>query len=429
MDADAARRHLEEVGQAHLVQHASTLEPGAADAFLQDAARQPWASLREALAAPKEGVTPSLRPPHALTWKRQSNEGGIRRRLAGLGRGLIQSGRVATLLLAGGQGTRLGLDGPKGNFVLGPEDDRTLFAILAERVAAAGRDAVRPPPFYILVSAATEDATRKAFEDPEQYGLLPEQVHIIRQGTLPVLDADGKAVLEAPGRLATAPDGHGGAIDALAREGIIERLREDEVDVLTTFQVDNPLGLPLDPVMLGWMVERRAQAGGKAIRRLPDEKVGVYARNIQGRHLVVEYSEFPDGGMPEDLVMGSIALHGFGVRWLSDLLASGVQMPLHLAHKKVPYLAADGTTKKPDAPNAYKFEKFIFDVIPHAERVEVHEVAREREFAPVKNAEGADSPATARALVEAEVKRQLEAAGTPVAGPVSLRPREMADEG
>ncbi len=425
MAVEAARARLREVGQSHLVEHAQTLGEAAANAFLVEAARHPWGALTEALRTPGPGVTPSLRPPHALTWKRQMNEGGIRRQLGTLGRALIQNGRVATLLLAGGQGTRLGLDGPKGNFVFGPEPDRTLFRILAERVAAAGRGAKRPPPFYILVSEATEEATRAAFADPSRFGLAEGQVRIIRQGTLPVLDADGRAVLEAPGRLATAPDGHGGAIDALAREGVIEQLREDGVDVLTTFQVDNPLGLPLDPVMLGWMVERRAVAGGKAIRRLPEEKVGVYARDIQGKHLVVEYSEFPDGGMPDDLVMGSIALHAFGVEWLSDLLRAGVELPYHLAHKKVPYLAEDGTTQKPDEPNAYKFEKFIFDVIPHADRVEVHEVAREREFAPVKNAEGADSPATARTLVDAEVRRQIEAAGKAVKEPISLRPLHL----
>ena len=149
------------------------------------------------------------------------------------------------------------------------------------------------------------------------------------------------------------------------------------------------------------------------MRRLPDEKVGVYVRDIEGRHRIVEYSEFPEGGMPEELKMGSIALHGFAVRWLRDLFAGGLGLPYHLAHKKVAHLDDAGEVVTPQAPNAHKLELFIFDAIPQATRAEVHEVVREREFSPVKNASGTDSPETARALVAAEVKRLCEENGQP----------------
>jgi UDP-N-acetylglucosamine/UDP-N-acetylgalactosamine diphosphorylase len=252
-------------------------------------------------------------------------------------------------------------------------------------------------------------------------------VRILRQGTLPAVDEEGRALLTGPGSLALAPDGHGGALVALDRDGVLDDLAGRGIEVLTTFQVDNPLALPLDPVMLGWMVERRLEAVGKAVRRLAGEKVGVFARDVEGRLHVVEYSEFPEGGMPDELVMGSIALHAFSVPWLRRLFGRGLGLPLHLAHKKVPYLASDGRVVQPEAPNAWKFERFLFDVFPLAARAEVHEVLREREFAPVKNASGADSPATARALVEAEVRRWHEARGLPVPIPPALRPREQAE--
>ncbi len=425
LDPEVVRR-LETCGQAHLVEHARTLAPDVAESFVRKALEQPWDELRKAFSAPDRGTTPVLRPPRVLTLRRQDSEGGLRGRLAKLGEGLIAGGRVATLLLAGGQGSRLGFDGPKGEYVLGPGEDRSLYAIQAERVGAASRRAGHPVELIVLVSEGTEAATRAAFERGQAaWGLDGGQVRFLCQRRLPALDAEGRAVIGKPGRLAMAPDGHGGALGALVRSGLLDELADRGVDVLTTYQVDNPLALPLDPVMLGWMVERRAQVVGKAVKRLPDEKVGLYARTVQGSHLIVEYSEFPGGRMPEELTMGSIALHGFGVQWLKRLFDGGYALPYHRAFKKVPYLAEDGRTIRPEAPNAYKLEQFIFDVIPEAERVEVHEVAREREFAPVKNAEGVDSPETARALVAAEARRWYEAAGREPPDPVALSPLDM----
>jgi len=425
LDPEAVRR-LEAAGQGHRVAHARSLDPEAASTFLAAAAAHPWVEIGAAFARPAVPVPPVLRPPHALTLRRQRSEGGLVRRLAETGRGLLRGGRVATLLLAGGQGTRLGHDGPKGDFVLGPEPDRTLYAIQAERVSAAGRSVGRAVPFFVLVSEGTEEATRAAFaRHRAAWGLEPDQVRFVRQRELPALDERGRAVLAGPGALALAPDGHGGALGALIRAGILDELAEAEVDVLTTWQVDNPLALPLDPVMLGWMVERRAHTVGKAVRRLADERVGVWTRDLEGRHRVVEYSEFPEGGMPEELTLGSIAVHAFSVAWLKELFDGGWSLPFHRAHKKVPCLDDEGRVVDPEAPNAHKLELFLFDVVPEAERAEVHEVAREREFAPVKNARGVDSPETARALVEDEVRRWYGERGRPPPEPVSLHPLDM----
>jgi UDP-N-acetylglucosamine/UDP-N-acetylgalactosamine diphosphorylase len=426
---DAATKpadRLHDVGQGHLVDHAATLGEEDGRAFLEAAAAQPWETLLATWRSPPVPPPPVLRPPQALTLKRQRHEGRLRPQLADVGRALLARGGAATVLLAGGQGTRLGFDGPKGTFVFGPEEDRSLYRIQVEHVVATGRRAGRPVPLVVLVSEATETATREALAPVEAWGLDPSLLEIVTQRQLPALDEDGRAFPAAPGVLATAPDGHGGAVGALVAAGTLDRLAARGVEVLTTFQVDNPLARPLDPVMLGWMGERHAQAVGKAVARGPEEKVGVFARDIQGRTRVVEYSEFPEGGMPDDLDMGSIALHAFSLPWLRSLLAQGLELPLHRAHKKVPYWTPGGIVV-PEAPNATKFERFIFDLFPLADRVEVHEVVREREFAPVKNASGVDSPETARALVAAEVRRWYEERGRTPPDPPSLQPLAMTD--
>jgi UDP-N-acetylglucosamine/UDP-N-acetylgalactosamine diphosphorylase len=422
----ALEDRLEAAGQGHLVAHLATL--GAEEARAAAAAWEAvsWERLASAWSSVPPPVPPDLRPPLALTLRRQRNEGGVLPRLATIGDALLSAGRVATVLLAGGQGTRLGFAGPKGLFVLGPDSDRTLYAVLLERVAATARRAGRPVPVVLLVSRDTETATRTHLDQRAWFGLDRSLVRLVRQGELPVLDADGRALLTAPGALALAPDGHGGLVDALARAGVFPWLASLGVDVLTTFQVDNPLARPLDPAFLGWMVDRSAVVAAKAVRkRDPAEKVGVLARGIDGRVRVVEYSELAPGAAP-DLTMGSIAIHAFSLPWLSRLVADpGFALPWHRAHKRVSHLGPDGACVVPTAPNAHKLEQFLFDLLPAAPRVAVHEVDRAREFAPVKNAEGEDSPAVARAAVAAEIARWHRAAGVDVPDPLpSLRPLE-----
>ncbi len=436
MNAEASQR-LAAAGQEHLVRHAESLPEDERAAFLSAAAAQPWEELSSALDAVGSPV-PELRPPQTYSLGRQLNQHEERKRIRNLGQGLLAGGRVATLLLAGGQGTRLGYAGPKGNVEFGPDEGRTLYRIHAERIVAASEKYGRPVPLYVLVSAATEEATRAAFdENSEAWGLQPGQVRFLVQGTLPALDDDGRALLAAPGQLALAPDGHGGAFETVASAGVLSELRDRGVDVLTTYQVDNPLGRSLDPLMLGWMVERRLQAIGKAVRKAtPDEKVGVFARDLKGRTRIVEYSELPPAPEPtpgdaveSPLMMGSIAIHGFSVRWLHDLAQAGQHLPLHAARKKVPHLDESGNRVEPSEPNATKLERFIFDLFPMAERAEVHEVKREWEFAPVKNPEGVDSLVSSRVLVDAEVRRWHESRRLELPAEVRLAPREIDGPG
>jgi UDP-N-acetylglucosamine/UDP-N-acetylgalactosamine diphosphorylase len=431
MTREPAPQRLETAGQAHLVRHADTLPPGQRESFLASAAAQPWEELRAVALTGAPAVPPELRPPQALTWRRQESVGGLRPRLAGLGREWLAEGGVATLLLAGGQGTRLGHPGPKGTYVLGPEADRTLFAVLADGVAAVGRSVGRPIPLVVLTSPETDAATRQAFaEAGPAWGLAPGQARFVVQGCLPALDFEGRALLAAPGRLALAPDGHGGAFAALAEGGVLDDLLGAGVRVLTTFQVDNPLSLPLDPVMLGWMRERGAQGVSKAVKKKhPGEHLGVFARDLDGRTRVVEYTEVEGVGGAEALVLGSIAIHAFDLPALVEAARRGVRLPLHAAKKRVAALDASGRCVVPDVPNAVKAERFLFDLLPLLPRVEVHEVLREREFAPLKNAAGEHTPEDARALVAAEVRRWHRARGRPEPEGPSLRPLALFTDG
>ncbi len=424
MDA-ALRDRLLATGQEHLVLHAETLDGVARAAFQADLLEIPWERVAHAFRHPAGGVPPDLRPPECLTWRRQQNEAGFARRLAEGGRALLAAGRVATVLLAGGQGTRLGFPGPKGTFVLGPGPDRTLYAVLLERVLAASRAAGRAIPLVLLVSRETEAPTRAALEAAAWHGLDPALVRIVRQGELPALDAEGRALLSGPGRLALSPDGHGGLVEALRRSGTFEWLARLGIECLTTHQVDNPLGRALDPVFLGWLLDRRAVAGGKAVRkRDPGEKVGMYARGVDGRVRIVEYSEITPEAAAE-LRLGSIAIHAFSLAWLRERLEEpGFTLPFHHARKKVPSWTAERGLVAPERENAVKLEQFLFDLLPLAPRVAVHEVDRAREFAPLKNATGPDSPDTCRAAVAAEVARWYRMAGREPPETPSLRPLE-----
>lgn len=427
--ASALRESLLAAGQAHLAAHADALassDPVAHAAFVASLESIAWERVRDALSSRLPPSPPDLRPPEALTLRRRHNEGGLGRRLAEAGRALLRQGKVATVLLAGGQGSRLGFAGPKGLFVLGPSPDRTLYAILLERVAAVARASKAVVPLVILVGRDTEAATREVVARAGDHGLAPDDVHVLVQGEMPAFDAAGRALLAAKDRLALAPDGHGGLIDALVRSGTLARLAERGVEWLTTFQVDNALARPLDPEFLGWAVERKAVAAGKAVRkRTPAEKVGVFARGLDARVRIVEYSELPPGSA-EELHLGSIAVHAFHVPWLAAVTASpDFALPWHRARKKVACLQPDETVATPTSENAIKLEQFLFDLLPLAPRVAVFEVDRGREFAPVKNATGEDSPETARAAVALELARwHREAGRAPPTGPVDLRPLE-----
>ncbi len=336
-----------------------------------------------------------------------------------VGERALRDGKVGVILVAGGQGTRLGYDGPKGTYSLGPVTGASLFEIHARKVLALEREFGAPVPFYIMTSEGNDAETRRFFEGHAYFGLAAERVKFFVQGTLPAFWPDGRMVLEAPGRLFLAPDGHGGILTALKRTGMIEDMERRGLTTLFYFQVDNPLVEIADPVFVGVHLQRQAEMSLKVCaKRDPSEGLGVVVVR-DGRQAVVEYTELTDdqkkGRRPDgELVFkfGSVAIHIFSLVFLKQEATAG--LPLHQAHKKVSYCDEAGKTCKPDKPNAFKFEKFIFDALPDARTALILEFAREDEFAPVKNAEGEDSPATSRAAMMGKWARWMELAGVKV---------------
>ncbi|MHC4934411.1 MAG: UTP--glucose-1-phosphate uridylyltransferase [Planctomycetota bacterium] len=355
---------------------------------------------------------------------------------ARLGREALSKGRVGFALLAGGQASRLRWDGPKGTFPIGPAGERCLFRILVERVLRAERDHGVLPPLAVTTSANTDAAIRAFFEKRDCFGMDRERLRFARQGSLPALDDEGKLILAAPDRLFKSPDGHGGAVASLEREGILDAWEGSGVEIVCTFQVDNPLLPVVDTDFIGRLIESGAPIATKIVLKTdPAEKVGVVAKT-GGRPAIVEDSEITDeqaAARDSDgqltYRLGSIAVHAFRLDFLKRELGSA--LPLHPARKEIPCVDEEGATVR---RTGVKFERFLFDLFPRADDIVVVEASREREYAPVKNFEGQDSPATARAALRAEYRRWYREAGRePPAGEtwelsplVAIGPEDLA---
>lgn len=332
------------------------------------------------------------------------------------GLGLLAAGQVATLVVAGGQGTRLGHPGPKGTFPIGPVTGRTLFGLQAQRIRGIQRRSGRPLPWIVMTSEDTDAATRASFAAAGSFGL---EVHFVRQRSLPCLDFAGRPIHSAPDRFAAAPDGHGGMLAALAESGLLDALAARGIRVLAYQQVDNPLAPTADPLLLGCVGRGAAEVATKVLRKLgPGEHLGTVGLR-EGRTHVVEYTELapeagaargPDGELR--LWAGSFGVHAFSLDFLRRCAGrADALLPLHASPKKIPYLAADGATVAPAESNGYKLERFVFDLLPEATAVTLVEGVREDEYAPVKNARGPESPDSARRALDACARRWLASAG------------------
>lgn len=344
--------------------------------------------------------------------------GGIPNATMKLGEESLRNGEVAVLLVAGGQGTRLGFDKPKGMYPVGPISGATLFQIHAEKVLALSRRYGRPVPFLIMTSPATHGETVAYFAENQCFGLVAEQLHFFCQGTMPALDATtGKVLLEAPGKLFLSPNGHGGTLTALADSGLLERMKAQGIRHIFYFQVDNPLVKIAEPGFLGMHIERDAEASSKVVfKEQSSEKVGILAL-VDGRCNIVEYSDMPaamNGERDADGTLtfraGNPAIHLFSVPFLERVTSGDERLAFHIARKKVAHLG----DPEPAGINALKFELFIFDALPLADRWLAVQTLREDEFAPLKNASGSDSLETLQAAMLAQSQRWLKKAGVAV---------------
>ena len=336
------------------------------------------------------------------------------------GETILRQGKVAAFTVAGGQGTRLGYNGPKGTFPVTPIKKKTLFQVFAEKIQAARKQYECRLPWYIMTSDINHEATVSFFEESEFFGLDSETVSFFRQGRMPAVGFDGKIILETKSSIAMSPDGHGGSLRALERSGALDEMEKGGVEIISYFQVDNPLVQAIDPAFIGFHAESGSSMSSKMLPKAYEkEKLGHFCE-LHGKLVVVEYSDMPDeltsrrdaDGKLEFLA-GSIAIHLISTAFVRKLTAkdSAFGLPFHKAEKKIPHLSTSGETVKPDEPNGIKFEMFVFDSLPFAENPIVMETTRLGDFSPVKNAEGVDSPATSEADQQTLFAQWLKAAG------------------
>ena len=346
----------------------------------------------------------------------------------------LKAGRVAALLVAGGQGSRLGFDGPKGAYSIGPVSGASLFHFHARKILARSIRYGATIPFYVMTSAANNADTVRVFEENDYFGLNPEDVFFFIQGMWPAMTAEGKVILDSPGHIFMSPDGHGGLLAALHRSGALADMKKRKIESVFFFQVDNPLVEIADPAFIGFHVMEKSEYSLKlCAKRDPFEKVGIpmlFGKTCR----MVEYTEMTEEqclrkkGGSLYFLYGSPAIHVFSRAFLEREAKKA--MPLHLAHKKIP-MVVDGKIVKSDEPNGYKFEKFIFDILPNARKAAFLAFDQEEEFSPVKNAAGADSPATCRADMQRKWRRMLADAGVsvPEGMPLEIDPVYALDAG
>ncbi|MBA2474706.1 MAG: UTP--glucose-1-phosphate uridylyltransferase [Actinobacteria bacterium] len=402
---------LREHGQEHLLTHLDGLDGATRERLCARLRTIDWDELARPEVAPEVGEVGASRVV-TLAERQQREE-----RLSAAGEAALREGRVAVLMVAGGQGTRLGFAGPKGCYPLAPHSGKTLYQLQAEKVLALSRRVGQAVPFLVMTSPVTDVRTRAAFAEHDRFGLAAGQLRVFRQGTLPSVDRAGRALLGAPGTLLESPDGHGGCFTALVESGELHRLERAGIRHVVYIQVDNVLAPLDDPAFVGLGVEERADVVTKVLEKThPDEKVGHLVR-VAGRDRIVEYTELtaedtrmraPDGSLVYR--WGSPALHLWSVAFLARLASKGFRPPLHRSAK--PLRAwLDGALREIDG---WKYERFIFDLLPQARVCIGLEIDRASEFSPIKNAEGENSPATAVEGMSRQYASWLEAAGVEV---------------
>ena len=408
------RARLQQYGQEHLLEGWDQLGEAEQRRFAEELQTLDFDQLSE-LYAKRNDTHAALPSRNRIAPIPVKPAGSLRETDRLFGEEALRHGLVAVLLVAGGQGTRLGFDKPKGMFPVGPVSGATLFQIHAEKVLALSRRYGKLVPYLVMTSPATDADTRAFFAEQRNFGLAPEQVHFFTQGTMPALDAaTGKVLLESPGKLFLSPNGHGGTLTALADSGLLARLKSQGVEHVFYFQVDNPLVQIAEPGFVGRHIERGSEASSKVVfKERPEEKVGILAL-VDGKCSILEYSDMSPEMNEERAADGTLvfragnpAIHLFSVPFLERVTSGDERLAFHIARKKVAHLG----DPEPTDINALKFELFIFDALPLADRWLAVQTLREEEFAPLKNASGSDSLETLQAAMLALSKRWLKATG------------------
>lgn len=321
-----------------------------------------------------------------------------------LGIEAIKEGKVGVLLVAGGQGTRLGHNGPKGTFSIGLPSNKSLFQLQCERLINISRKAGRLIPWYIMTSPENHNDTIAFFKNNNYFGYKEEYINFFQQGVLPIVNEEGKIFLSSKSDISTGPSGNGGCFMSLMDSGMLNDINNRGVEWIFLYGVDNTIVRVADPYFIGFTIKSGQLVTSKVVSKVSaNEKVGVLCyRN--GHPTIVEYTELPDEMLQQKDSFGNLLYDNANILnhiLHIDFITESLQMklPFHVAHKRISYINGLGIEVTPEKPNGYKFECFLFDIFANLNDMAAIKVKREEEFAPVKNSNGEDSPKTARELI------------------------------
>lgn len=402
MTLEQAKQKLEQYGQMHVLKYYDELSEVEKQALLEQIEATDMSILDACLHKEDLAKKGEISPLAAMQLDEiEAN----REQFTQTGLEAIRDGKVGAVLLAGGMGTRLGSDDPKGMYNVGITRELYIFECLINNLMDVVREASAWIHLFVMTSDKNHEATVKFLQEKAYFGYKEEYIHFFKQEMAAATDYNGKIYLEEKGRLSTSPNGNGGWFISLQRNGLLDKVHSEGIEWLNVFAVDNVLQRIADPCFVGATIARNCVVGSKVVRKsAPDEKVGVMCLE-DGRPSIVEYYELTEEMMNARDEKGDYAYYFgvilnylFRVKELEAMMAS--DMPLHIVEKKIPYLDEDGNLVKPEAPNGYKFENLVLDMIHELESCLPFEVVREKEFAPIKNATGVDSVESARALLE-----------------------------
>ncbi len=400
MNYQEAYKKLEKYGQLHVLKYYDELGEEEREALLTQIEQTDFDVL--SLCEKKETLNPRgkiepiavMQLPEIAKKKEEYTKAGLE---------AIRAGKVGAVLLAGGMGTRLGSDAPKGVYNIGLTKDVFIFQRLVENLMDVVHQAGAWIPLYVMTSDKNHDATVSFFEEKKFFGYNADYVTFFMQDMAPASDYTGKVYMEAKNKMSTSPNGNGGWFLSMMKWGVAEKMRQAGVEWLNVFAVDNVLQRIADPCFVGATIATDSAVGAKVVaKNAPDEKVGAMCLE-DGRPSIVEYYDMTPELMEAKLVDGTPAYHFgvilnylFRVKDLEEIVAR--KLPLHIVEKKIPYLDEKGELVKPEAPNGYKFEQLVLDMIHELDSCLPYEVVRNKEFAPIKNKTGIDSVERAREL-------------------------------
>lgn len=400
MSYEAALAKLKEYGQEHVLSYYEELSEGEKENLLSQIADTDFSMIASCKEEKKEDGRGVISPLAAMQLSEIEEKKDA---YTAIGLEAIKAGKVGAVLLAGGMGTRLGSDDPKGMYNIGLTKDVYIFQRLIENLMDVVKLADAWVPLYVMTSDKNHEATTDFLKQHNYFGYNSDYITFFMQEMAPACDYEGKVYMEEKGKISTSPNGNGGWYSSMYKWGVAKKAMSDGVEWLNVFAVDNVLQRIADPCFVGAVIDKGCACGSKVVRKCaPDEKVGVMCLE-DGRPSIIEYYELTDelmnakdeNGDPA-YYFGVILNYLFKVADLEKIREKN--LPLHIVEKKIPYLNAQGEPVKPEEPNGYKFEQLVLDMIHELDSCLPYEVERNKEFAPIKNKTGVDSVESAREL-------------------------------